>query len=383
MGNAGGLLSGMAATEMGGAAISEAMRRSGIPANRVDECVMGIALPGGCGQAPARQAATLGGLPDSCCCWEVGKVCASGLKAVSQGYATIAIGSAQVCVVGGMESMSNVPDFLLGDGLIDSRSGAHMGEHAERCAAAFGIGREAQDRAADASYCAARRAWKEGLFDKEVIAVNISRGKREVGMDESTSLSVDEAPSRFDPCKMRKLPPRWPDRATGEGTVTAASASPLSDGAAALVLASREIVDELGLNVLAEIIGCADASLAPENFILAPSAAARRALSRAGLDVAAVNLWEINEAFSVARLLNETALGLVEGEAMVNPHGGAVALGHPLGCSGARIAVTLIHAMATYTKNVGCATICNGGGGGTAIVFRRPTTNPVPHVDFN
>jgi len=348
---------------------------------------MGHALPAGCGQAPTRQAALGAGLPPTVACTGVNKVCASGLKAVMLGAATIQTGSNDVVVVGGMESMSRVPHLLgggaragglrLGDGaLVDGLladgltcgvedGGPHMGALADAVAAEAGVSRAAQDDAALASHA---RAGSEGAAAAraggEVVPVAVPGRK---GGSKPTLVTADDGPARLDAARVPSLRPAFGTGA--DATVTAANASPLSDGAAALVLASSSAAAALGCRVLGHICAYADAALPPSRFPHAPAATAIRALTKAGLTPADVELWEVNEAFAAVPLLFAAELG-VEAD-KINVHGGAVALGHPLGASGAAILVRLVHAMAARGAAVGCAAICNGGGGASAVVVRR------------
>jgi acetyl-CoA C-acetyltransferase len=355
---------------------------------------MGHVLPAGCGQAPTRQAALAAGLPPAVACTGVNKVCASGLKAVMLGAATIQTGSNDVVVAGGFESMSRVPHLLggraragglrLGDGLLADglladgltcphSGGRHMGDLAEAVAGGASgfdggltpLSREEQDAFALASHArAASAAAAAARAGGEVVPVSVPATGKGGG---ETVVSEDEPPTRLDAARVPTLRPAFTDN--GTGTITAANASPLSDGAAALVLASSSAAAALGCTVLGHICAYADAALSPVDFARAPAAAARRALAKAGLSPADVELWEVNEAFAAVPLLFAAELG-VELEA-INVHGGAVALGHPLGASGAAILVRLVHAMAARGAAVGVAAICNGGGGASAVVVRR------------
>lgn len=332
------------------------------------------------GQAPARQAALKAGLPIAADCTTVNKVCSSGMKAIALGAQDILLGHAGVVVAGGMESMSNVPyyspstrggarlghatlvDGVVHDGLWDPHEDIHMGECAEVCAEEHGFTRADQDAHAVESVARAKRAAAAGVTDWEIAPVEV-RGRRGA----VSVVRQDEAPSKMDEAKLRQLRPSF--RPGGNGTVTAGNASPLTDGAAALVLASGEAVARLGLRPLARLLATADAAQAPKYFTTAPSKALPIALERAGVDAARVDAWEINEAFSVVELVNRKIMGL--DAAKVNPLGGAVALGHPIGCSGARIVVTLINALRSADGTYGAAGICNGGGGSSACVVER------------
>ena len=335
---------------------------------------MGQVLHAGAGQAPARQAALGAGVGHDVPCTTVNKVCASGMKAVALGAQAIALGDADIAVAGGMENMSMVPHYLQGrngakfgdikvkdgmllDGLTDVYNATHMGNCAELCAREKGITREDQDAFAVESYRRATEAWQDGKFSEEVVAVSVPQRRGEpvvVDCDEEhTNVRLDKIP---------QLRPAF-DK---EGTVTAANASTLNDGASALVLASEEAVAKMGLTPLAKIHASADAAQAPEWFTTAPSLAIPKALDKAGLTVSDIDLWELNEAFSVVGIANNQALGL--DPKCVNVHGGAVALGHPLGSSGSRIVVTLVHALRQHGKRLGGAGICNGGGGASAVI---------------
>ncbi len=354
MGSFGGVLKDVSATELGAIAIRSAVERAGINPGDVEEVLMGSVLQANLGQAPARQASKKAGLPDHVSCTTVNKVCASGMKAIAQAAQSILLGDRDIIVAGGMESMSNVPfyadslrwgnkygnvsliDGLAKDGLTDVYDGQAMGMAAELCARECGISREDQDAFAIESYRRSQKAWNEGLFDKEVVPVAIAQKK-----GEPLVVSRDEEPFnvRFD--KIAGLRPAF----TKEGTVTAANASTMNDGAAALVLVSGEKLRELGLKPLARILSYADAEQAPEWFTTTPSLAVPLAVNKAGLAMTDIDYWELNEAFAVVGIENTKRMKV--DPAKVNVHGGAVSLGHPLGCSGARIIVTLIHILAT------------------------------------
>ena len=374
MGSFQGKLASVPATRLGSIAIEGALKHAGVDASAVQEVFMGQVLQAGAGQAPARQAALGAGVGHDVPCTTVNKVCASGMKAIALGAQAIALGDAHVVVAGGMENMSMVPHYLQGrngakfgdikvkdgmllDGLTDVYNATHMGNCAELCAREKGISRADQDAFAVESYRRATEAWQDGNFNEEVVPVSVPQRRGEplvVDCDEEhTNVRLDKIP---------QLRPAF-DK---EGTVTAANASTLNDGASALVLASEEAVAKLGLTPLAKIHASADAAQAPEWFTTAPSLAIPKALDKAGLSVSDIDLWELNEAFSVVGIANNQALGL--DPKCVNVHGGAVALGHPLGSSGSRIVVTLVHALKQHGKKMGGAGICNGGGGASAVI---------------
>lgn len=377
IGSFGGSLAGFSATQLGGFAIKAAIEKAGIQPELIQEVYMGNVLSANLGQAPATQAAKFAGLPDLPAT-TVNKVCASGTKAIMLAAQSIALGQNDIVVAGGMESMSNVPyyldkarngyrlghgqvtDGLVKDGLWDVYNDYHMGSAAELCAETCNITREAQDNYAVGSYKRAQAAQTAGKFDHEIIAVAIKDRK-----GETTYITQDEEPFTVKFDKIPALKPVFKK----DGTVTAANASTLNDGAAAIVLMSAEKANELGIKPMASIRGYADAQQAPEWFTTAPSKAIPLALSRAGLTMADVDFFEINEAFSVVSLANNQALGIDENK--VNIHGGAVALGHPLGASGARIVVTLLSVLHQQQARTGVAGICNGGGGASAIVLEN------------
>ncbi len=378
IGSFGGSLASVTATQLGAIAIREAVKRAGIDAKEVQEVFMGNVYSANLGQAPANQASIFAGLPNTIPCTTVNKVCASGMKAVMLAAQSIMLGNIDVAIAGGMESMSNVPyyldkarngyklghgsltDGIIKDGLWDVYKDYHMGNAAELCAKEMNITREAQDAFAIDSYKKTAVAHGEGSFKDEIAAVEIpQRGK------DSIFVTDDE---EFSKVKFDKIPGLKPvfDKA---GTVTAANASSLNDGASALVLVSGKKMKELGLKPLAKIIGFADAQQAPEWFTTAPAKAIPMALERAGKKVSDVDFFEINEAFAVVSLANNQLLNL--DAAKVNVFGGAVALGHPLGNSGARILVTLINVLNKKGASIGAAGICNGGGGASAIVIEK------------
>jgi acetyl-CoA C-acetyltransferase len=355
--------------------IVEVVKRAGIKPDDVNEVVFGNVLTAGVGQAPARQAAMKAGLSELTPCTTVNKVCASGMKAIMYAANQIQLEEADIVVAGGMESMSNVPyylpnhrngsklghgqvqDGIIKDGLWDVYKDFHMGNAAELCAKECNISREQQDEYAITSYKRAIEAHEKGAFKHEVIKVKVTDRKGNV-----TEVTEDEELNRVNFDKIPSLRPVF-DR---EGTVTAANASSINDGAAAVLLMSKEKADELGLKPLARIISQASAAKAPEWFTTAPADAIPKALKRAGLEKDEIDLFEINEAFSVVSLINNRILELDPEK--VNIHGGAVSIGHPIGCSGARIMVTLLNALRTTGGTYGCAGICNGGGGASSMI---------------
>ena len=377
IGSFGGSLSGFSATQLGGLAIKEAVTRAGIKPEDVQEVYMGNVLSANLGQAPATQAAKFGGLPDVPST-TVNKVCASGMKAIMLAAQSIALGELDIIVAGGMESMSNVPyyldkarngyrlghgqltDGLVKDGLWDVYNDYHMGSAAELCASECGFSREEQDAFAITSYKRSQSAQQEGRFTSEIVGVEIKDRKGDISL-----IDKDEEPFAVKFEKIAGLKPVFQK----DGTVTAANASTLNDGAAALVLMSADKARELGLKPLAKILAYADAQQAPEWFTTAPSKAIPLALQRAGKAIEDIDFFEINEAFSVVSLANNKELGL--NEEIVNINGGAVSLGHPLGASGARIVVTLLSVLSQNNAKLGVAGICNGGGGASAIVLER------------
>lgn len=378
LGSFGGSLKGFSATQLGAFAIKGALEKAGITPDKVDEVLMGSVLQANLGQAPARQAAKFAGLPNEVICTTINKVCASGMKAVSQGAQSILLGDAHVIVAGGMESMSNVPfyadtmrwgnkygnvsliDGLAKDGLTDVYDGKAMGVAAELCASTCGVSREDQDAFAIESYQRSQSASKEGKFNDEIIPVAIPQRKGDPVM-----FSADEEPFNV---KFDKIP-ELKSAFLKEGSVTAANASTMNDGAAALVLMSKEKALELGCKPIAIIRSYADAEQAPEWFTTTPSLAVPKAVEKAGLDMSQIDFWELNEAFSVVGVENSRRMKL--NPAKVNVNGGAVSLGHPLGCSGARILVTLIQVLKQNKGKYGAAGICNGGGGASAIVIEN------------
>ncbi|MDG2362493.1 MAG: acetyl-CoA C-acyltransferase [Flavobacteriales bacterium] len=375
MGSFLGSLSSVPATKLGSTAIQGALKMAGLDPKEIEEVYMGNVLQAGMGQAPARQSALGAGLSESVPCTTINKVCASGMKAVALARATIAMGEADIVIAGGMENMSQVPHYLearkgskfgdikmrdgmLVDGLTDVYNKTHMGNCAELCAKENNITREDQDAFAVTSYKRSARAWENGAYQSEVVPVEIPQRK-----GDPIVFSEDEEYKNVKMNKIATLRPAF-DK---EGTVTAANASTLNDGASAVILASEEAVNRLGLTPIAKIIGCADAAHDPKWFTTAPSLALPIALDRAGISVEDVDLWELNEAFAVVGIANNQKLGL--NPEKVNVNGGAVSLGHPLGSSGCRIVVTLAHALKARGLKYGAAGICNGGGGASALVI--------------
>lgn len=372
-----GSLSSVPATQLGAVAIKAALKKINLDPKKVDEVLMGSVLQANLGQAPARQAAIFAGIPDTVPCTTVNKVCASGMKAVMQGAQAILCGDADIVVAGGMENMSSTPHYLNGrsgqkmgnielidgilkDGLTNVYDRKHMGTCGDLCATEHKFTREEQDEFAIESYHRSARAWSDGKFKEEVIPVEVPQRK-----GDPIIVHQDE---EYKNVKMEKIPLLRPVF-TKDGTVTAANASTLNDGAAALVLMSSEKAEELNLKPLATIKGYADAALEPEWFTIAPAKALPKALAKAKLDIADIDYFEFNEAFSVVGLANTKLLGLSSKK--VNVNGGAVSLGHPLGCSGARIIVTLINVLKQNNGSLGAAAICNGGGGASAIVIQN------------
>lgn len=372
-----GSLSTVTATQLGAAAIKGALNKINLDPNLVDEVLMGNVVQAGVGQAPATQAAIFAGLPNTVPTTTVNKVCASGMKAVMQGAQAIMTGDAEIVVAGGMENMSLIPhyvhlrngvkfgpttmvDGMQKDGLTDAYDNNAMGVCADLCASEYGITREEQDAFAIQSYERSAKAWAEGKFDNEVVPVTIPQRR-----GEPIVFAKDE---EFTNVKLDKIPALNPVF-TKDGTVTAANASTINDGAAALVLMSEEKAQALGLKPLAYIKSYADAAQEPKWFTTAPAKALPKALDKAGISLADVDYFEFNEAFAVVGLANAKILGLDNNK--VNVNGGAVSLGHPLGCSGARIIVTLINVLEQNNAKIGAAAICNGGGGASAIVIER------------
>ncbi|RYZ54420.1 MAG: acetyl-CoA C-acyltransferase [Sphingobacteriales bacterium] len=378
IGSFGGALKDFSATKLGSIAIKAALERAGIAGELVNDVLMGCVLQANLGQAPARQASMLAGLPKEVNCTTINKVCASGMKAISQAAQSILLGDADIVIAGGMESMSNVPfysenlrwgnkygnvnmiDGLAKDGLTDVYDGLAMGNAAELCASECSISRKDQDDFAVQSYQRSQRAWQEGAFKTEIVPVAIPQRKGEPVM-----LEKDEEPFNVKFDKIPELKPAFQKT----GTVTAANASTMNDGAAALLIMSREKSDELGLRPIARILSYADAEQAPEWFTTTPSLAVPKAVEKAGLSMSDIEYWELNEAFAVVGIENTKRMKLDPSK--VNVHGGAVSIGHPLGASGARIMVTLINVLHRNNARYGAAGICNGGGGASAMVIER------------
>ena len=373
-----GALASLPAPRLGATAIKSALERAGVASEQVGEVFMGNVLSAGIGQAPARQAAIFAGVPHAVPATTVSKVCGSGLQAVVFGAKTLALGDAEIVVAGGMESMSNVPyylreartgyrmgdgkliDGMIFDGLWDPYNDFHMGQAGELCAKEHGLTRELQDAFATKSYALASAAQKSGAFAKEIVPVSIAQKK-----GDPILVSEDEEPGKGDPSKFAKLRPAF----AADGTITAANASSINDGAAALVLASEGAVKRHGLKPLARVVGYGSAAQAPEWFTTAPALAIDKTLKKLGLATKDIDLWEINEAFSCVTMAC-TKLAGIDPE-KVNVHGGAVALGHPIGASGARILVTLLGAMRERSAQRGLATLCIGGGEAVAVVVER------------
>lgn len=376
IGSFGGSLKDLSATQLGAIAIKGALTRAGVEPEQIQDVLMGCVLQANLGQAPARQAAKFAGLPNEVNCTTINKVCASGMKAIAQAAQSILLGDADIVVAGGMESMSNVPfynpklrwgnkygdvtlvDGLAKDGLTDVYDGKAMGNAAELCAKECGISREAQDAFAIESYKRSQSAWEAGKFANEIEPVVIPQRK-----GDPIVFAKDEEPYNVKFDKIASLNPAFQK----DGTVTAANASTMNDGAAALVLMSKEKADALGLKPIAKILSYADAEQAPEWFTTTPSVAVPKAVAKAGLKMSDIEFFELNEAFSVVGIVNSEKMKLYPKQ--VNVNGGAVAMGHPLGCSGARIIVTLINVLKQNKAKYGAAGICNGGGGASAMVI--------------
>ncbi len=377
IGSFGGMLKDVSATHLAAVAIREAITRIPMDGSQVNDVLMGSVLQANLGQAPARQAAKFAGLPDQVSCTTINKVCASGMKSIAIGAQNILLGDAGVVIAGGTESMSNVPfyaeqmrwgnkygnslmiDGLSRDGLTDVYDGKAMGNAAELCASTCGISREAQDAFAAESYRRSQEAWKSGHFKEEVVSVEIQKKSETLRMEQ------DEEPFNVNFDKIPSLKPSFQK----DGTVTAANASSMNDGAAAVILVSEEKLKQLHLQPMARIVSFADAEQAPEWFTTTPSIAVPRAVQKAGLKMGNVDYWELNEAFAVVGIENTKRMDL--DPAKVNIHGGAVSLGHPLGCSGARIIVTLLYILKQQKSRYGAAGICNGGGGASAMVIEN------------
>ncbi|MCX7548022.1 acetyl-CoA C-acyltransferase [Xanthomarina sp. F1114] len=372
-----GSLSSIPAPRLGAVAIKGALDKINLDPNLVQEVIMGNVVQAGTGQAPARQAAIYAGLPNTVPCTTVNKVCASGMKSVMQAAQAIALGDADIIVAGGMENMSLIPhyyharsgtkfgpakmeDGMQKDGLVDAYDNNAMGVCADACATEYKFSREDQDAFAVQSYKRSAAAWEAGKFDNEVVPVEVPQRR-----GDAIVVSKDE---EFINVKLDKIPALRP-AFTKDGTVTAANSSTINDGAGAMVLMSKEKALELGLKPLATITGYADAAHEPEWFTTAPAKALPKALNRAGVSLKDVEYFEFNEAFSIVGLANMKILGL--NDSNVNVNGGAVSLGHPLGCSGVRILITLLNVLEQNNAKIGAAAICNGGGGASAVVIER------------
>lgn len=372
-----GALSTIPAPKLGATAIKGALAQINLAPEHVQEVIMGNVVQAGTGQAPARQAAIFAGIPDTVPCTTINKVCASGMKAVMQASQAIALGDADIVVAGGMENMSSIPhyyharkatkfgpakmeDGMQKDGLVDVYDNVAMGVCADACATEYSFSREDQDAFAIQSYERSAKAWAEGKFANEVVPVEVPQRR-----GEPVIVSEDE---EYKNVKMEKIPALRP-AFTKEGTVTAANASTINDGAGAMVLMSAEKAAELGLKPLATIKSYADAAHEPKWFTTAPAKALPKALAKANLSIEDIEYFEFNEAFSVVGLANMKILGLSDDN--VNVNGGAVSLGHPLGCSGVRILITLLNVLEQNDAKLGAAAICNGGGGASALVLER------------
>jgi len=378
MGSFGGSLKGFSATQLGAVAIKGALEKAGIKPELVNDVLMGSVIQANLGQAPARQAAKFAGLPNEVNCTTINKVCASGMKAIAQAAQSILLGDADIVIAGGMESMSNVPfyvdsmrwgnkygntqliDGLAKDGLTDVYDGKAMGNAAELCASTCGISREEQDAFAIESYKRSQAATEAGKFQNEIVPVEIPQRNADPIL-----FAKDEEPFNVKFDKIASLKGAFQK----DGTVTAANASTMNDGAAALVLMSKEKAAELGLKPIGKIVSYADAEQAPEWFTTTPSLAVPKAVAKAGLSMEDIAYWELNEAFAVVGIENSKRMKL--DPAKVNVNGGAVSLGHPLGCSGARIIVTLLNVLKQNNAKYGAAGICNGGGGASAMVIEN------------
>ena len=373
-----GILSSLSGPELGSIAIKEALSRAGITGKDVSEVIMGEVLPAGVGQAPARQASMRAGIPNTVPCLTINKVCGSGLKAVMLAAQAIMVGDADVVVAGGMESMSNAPyllpkartgyrlghgeliDSMIKDGLWDAHNDFHMGTAAELCAKECNVPRETQDEFSINSYKKALDAQKNGYFKDEIVPVEIPQRK-----DDPVLVAEDEEPKRANFEKMPTLRPVFQK----DGTVTAANASSINDGAAACVVMSKDRAERLGMESLGTIVAQASAAKAPEWFTMAPADAINLVLDKANLELEDIDLFEVNEAFAVVNLAVGKELGIDLDK--MNVHGGAVALGHPIGASGTRILTTLLYAMKRHNRKRGLATLCIGGGEASAVVVER------------
>jgi len=378
IGSFGGSLSAVTAPKLGAIAIAEAVRRAGLQGSDVDEVLMGCVLPAGVGQAPARQAMIAAGIPPDVGAVTVNKVCGSGLKTVMMAVSAIRAGEADIIVAGGMESMSNAPyllakartgyrlgngelvDGLIHDGLWDPYNQFHMGVAGELCASERGITRASQDEYARLSYERARAAVDAGLFEEEITPVTVPQTR-----GEAVRVERDEEPFRSDLDKLASLRAAF----KSNGTITAGNASSINDGAAATVVMASDVAKDRGIKPLARWVGHASAAQAPEWFTTAPAKAIRGLLTQTGRNVAEIDLWEINEAFAVVSLVNQGDLGIATDR--INTRGGAIALGHPIGCSGTRILTTLLFALKQTGSRVGVASLCIGGGEAVAAMVER------------
>jgi len=378
IGSFSGDLATIPAARLGATVIKAVIDQVNLPADRVDEVIMGNVLPAGQGQAPARQASIYAGLPESVECMTINKVCGSGLKSVMLAAQSIALGDADIIVAGGMESMSQAPyylptarkgfrmgnqqviDGMVHDGLWDPYNNFHMGNAGEICADEYDFTREMQDEFTLESYRRAQEAVNEGLFDAEIVPVEIPQRK-----GDPIIVDKDQEPFALKADKVAKLRPAF----RKDGTVTAANASKINDGAAALLVMSAETAEKLKMEPLARVVSQASFAQKPEKFTTAPAGAVKKALDKAGLTVADIDFWEVNEAFSVVTLINNRLLEL--DPAKVNVRGGAVSLGHPIGASGARVLTTLLYTMKDAEARYGVATLCIGGGEGAALVVER------------
>lgn len=370
-----GSLSSLKATELGSIAIKEAVKRAGIKPEDVEEVIMGCVLTTGVGQSPARQALLGAGLSKECGALTIGKVCGSGLKSIMLADQIIRAGDAEIVVAGGMESMSNAPyilpqartgyrmghhkiiDSMINDGLWDAYHNVHMGNCAEKCAKEYNISREEQDKFAAESYQRAQKAIADGLFKEEIVPVSVTQRR-----GDPIVVDTDEDPGKGRIDKLASLNPAFEK----DGSVTAGNASGINDGAAAVVLMSAEKAKQLGIKPLVKIKAQAQASIEPEWFTMAPAVAMEKNLKKAGLKASDIDLWEVNEAFSVVALANNKKIGIPADK--VNVNGGAVAIGHPIGASGTRIFVTLLHAMKQRKAKTGLASLCIGGGEGVSLI---------------
>tara|TARA_R110002110_G_scaffold238773_2_gene454552 strand:- start:860 stop:2038 length:1179 start_codon:yes stop_codon:yes gene_type:complete len=372
-----GALSTIPAPKLGAIAIKGALDKINLKPELVEEVLMGNVVQAGTGQAPARQAAIYAGIPNTVPCTTINKVCASGMKTVMQAAQSIALGDTNIVVAGGMENMSLIPHYLYArsatkfgpttlidgmqkDGLVDAYDQNAMGVCADACATKYEFSREAQDAYAIQSYKRSSEAWETGKFNNEVVPVEVPQRRGEpiivVKDEEYTNVRMDKIP---------QLRPAF----TKDGTVTAANASTINDGAGAMILMSKEKAEELGLKPLATIKSYADAAQEPEWFTTAPAKALPKALDKAGVKIQDVDFFEFNEAFAIVGLANMKILGLTDKN--VNVNGGAVSLGHPLGCSGVRILITLLNVLEQNNAKIGAAAICNGGGGASAMIIER------------